>query len=112
MVGREVAQALQHLAQRGGVHPVVGIHHLEVEAGGVAQSGVDGAAVPGVFLVDGAHDAGMLLLVVAGDGKRVVGGTVVDDEDLHLFAAGQQRIDAAAHIGGGVVAGNGEGNEL
>ena len=95
------------------VQPVIGIHHLVIDPGGVAQALVDPFAVAAVLLVDDLNDIGVLRGVAVADGGGVIlGGAVVHQDDLNVAAAGQQGADTLVHVVGGVVAGNGKGDEL
>ena len=111
--GGKLPQLVQHGLEGPLVQPVVGVHHLVIQAAGVAQALVDALAVAAVLLVDGPDDVRVLRGVAVADGGGVVlGGAVVHQDDLNVLPAGEQGLDAVIHIGGGVVAGNGEGNEL
>ena len=96
------------------IEPVVGVDHLEVQAGRVGKAGVDRLAMPAVFLVNGLDDARVAFLPRVGFFSRVVlGRAVVDDDDLDVVEAGlpaasQQRFYAFVHVFRGVVTRNGE----
>ena len=93
------------LAHRILVKPVVGVDDLEVQALGGSEAGVHGSTVPPVFLMDGTNDARVgLLPSISLLGGVVFGRAVVDDDDLDVVTAGQKRLDAFVHVGGGVVA--------
>ena len=111
--GHEGVQAGQHLLEGVGVQPVVAVHHLVVEAGGVADALVDALAVAAVLLMDGLDDGGVLGgVLVADGGGLVLHGTVVHEDDLGLLPGGEQRFDAVAHICRRVVARDGEGDQF
>ncbi len=52
-----------HLFQRFGADPVVGVHDFDVHAGRGRHTGVDRAAVPLVFLMDGTDDSRVAIFV-------------------------------------------------
>ena len=106
-------QALQHLFQGVGVQPVVAVHYLVVQAGGVADALIDALAVAAVLLMDGLDDSGVLCGVLVADGGGIIlDRAVVHQNDLGLLACGQQRFDAVTHIGCGIVAGYGKGDKF
>ena len=93
------------LAHRVLIEPVVGVDDLEVQALGSSESGVHGSTMAPVFLMDGTDNARVgLLPSVSLLGGVVFCRTVVDDDDLDVVTAGQKRLDAFVHVGGGVVA--------
>ena len=111
--GHQGGQLCQHLLQGIGVQPVVTVHHLVVQAGGVADALVDALAVAAVLLMDGLDDGGVLGGIFVADGRGLVlDGTVVHQNDLGLLACGQQRFDAVAHVGCRVVAGDRKGDKF
>ena len=111
--GDERAQLVQRLREGLFVQPIVGVHDLVVKAAGMAQTLIDPFPVAAVFLVDGAHDVGILGGVAVADGGGVVlGGAVVHQNDLDIVAALQNALDALVHIARGVIAGHGEGDEF
>ena len=101
----EIPQDREDAREGVRIHPVVAVHHLEVEPHGIADAGHHRAAVAGVLLVDGPDGGGVGLRQFIGDGGGAVFGAVVHDEDLDLLTAGQQRLHTVAHIVLGVVAG-------
>ncbi len=83
------------------VHPIVGIDHLVVQPLRSGQAGVHCRAVPAVGLVDSADDSRMLGFEPVADLGRVVPrGTIVDQDDLDVVAAGKQRFHALLHVVG------------
>ena len=86
-LGRKPAQSVQHLGVGIVVQPVVAVHHLEIQTLGVFHTGHHRGAVAAVRLMDGPHNAGIVLLVFVRNGGGIVGGTVIHDQDLHLVAA-------------------------
>ena len=107
------AQPVQHLFQGLGVQPVVAVHHLVINAGGIADALVDALAVAAVFLVDGPDDGGVFGGVFVADGGGfVLGGPVVHQDDLGILTGGEQGVDTVAHISRGVITGHGKSNEL
>ena len=93
------------LAHRILVKPVVGVDDLEVQALGGSKASVHGSTMAPVFLMDGTNDARVgLLPSISLLGGVVFGRAVVDDDDLDVVTAGQKRLDAFVHVGGGVVA--------
>ena len=100
----------QDLSQGLLLQPVVGIHHLVVESRGVAQPLVDPLSVAAVGLMNGPDHRGIFRGVSVADGGGIVlGGAVVNEDDLHLLSPGQERVDAFFHIGRAVVAGHRKG---
>ena len=111
--GHEGLQAVQDLFQGVGVQPVVAVHDLIVQAGGIADALVDAFAVAAVLLMDGLDDGGIFGGVLVADGGGVVlGGTIVHQDDLGLLSGREQRLDAVAHIGRRVVARDGKADEF
>ena len=104
--GRVLLEHVEHLAERLGLYPVVGVDYLEVHAACTRDALVDAAAPAGIFLVDDGDRVGVTALVVACDFESRVLGAVVDDEDLAAVLGDEQRIDAGAHVGCGIVAGD------
>ena len=103
----KAAQGLQHLGVGLLVDPVVAVHHLEKDAGGISQACVHRLAVAAVLLVDRLADGGVFPGILVRDlGGAVPGGTVVHDNDLHLLAAGQERLNTVFHIRLRIVAWN------
>ena len=79
------AQLGQDLLQGIGVEPVVGVDDLEVGAPCLGEPRVDDLAVAAVVLVDGSVEAWVATLPPEGALEGVVlGGAVVDDEDLDV----------------------------
>ena len=66
------AQLGQDLLQGIGVQPVIGVHDLEVDAGGIADALIDALAVAAVLLMDDADDGGVLFGVGIGNLASVV----------------------------------------
>ena len=106
------AQLSQNLLQGLGVQPVIGVHDLEVDAGGIADALIDALAVAAVLLMDDADDGGVLFGVGVGNFAGVVLGAVVDEDDLGILARGEQGFDAVIHIGSRVIARHGKGDEF
>ena len=106
MIALELRAKIGHdLAHRVLIEPVIGVYDLEVQPLGGGKAGVHGSAVPPVFLMDGTNDARVgLLPSVSLLGGVVFCRTVVDDDNLDVVTAGQKRLDAFVHVGGGVVA--------
>ena len=102
----------EHLLQGVGVHPVVRVHHLIIDTGGVAQSLVHALAVAAVGLVDHPDDVRMLLRVAVRDGAGLVRRAVVYQDDLHLVAAGEQGVNTVGHVRRRIVARDGKGKQL
>ena len=96
------------------IKPIVGVDHLEVQAGSVRQTGVHRLSVAAVFLMDGLDDARMELLPAIGLFRGIVfDRPVVDDDDLDVVAAliapaCKDGFDAFIHICRGVVTRDGE----
>ena len=111
--GHKSLQLGQHGLQGGGVQPVVAVHDLVVEAGGVADALIDTLTMTAVLLMDGFDDGGILGGVLVADGWGLVfHGTVVHKDDLGLLSSRKQGLDAMAHICRRVVARNGKGDEF
>ena len=94
----EAAQGAQDLGIGLFVHPVVAVHNLEVTALCILQPGHYRRAVAAVLLVHRTHNAGIQPFVFVGNGRGIVLGAVVYNQDLHLIAAGEQSIHAMAHV--------------
>jgi len=106
------AQLGQDLLQGIGVQPVIRVHDLEVDSGGIADALVDALAVAAVFLMDDADDGGVLFGVGIGDLAGVVLGAVIHKDDLGVLPCGEQGLDAMVHICGRVVARHGKGDKF
>ena len=103
----EGAQGIQDLHVGLLIDPVVAVHHLEIDSGGVSQAGVHRLPVSAVFLVDRPADARIIPLVFVRDlPGSVLGGAVVHDEDLHLLPPRQQALYTMTHIVFRIIAGN------
>ena len=111
--GHQSLQLGQHGLQGGGVQPVVAVHDLVIQAGGVPDALIHALAVAAVLLMDGLDDGGVLGGVFIADGRGLVlDGTVVHQDDLGLLPGGEQGLDAVAHIGRRVVARDGKGDQF
>ena len=66
--GHQSGQAGQNLFQGVGVQPVVAVHYLIVQAGGVADALIDALTVAAVLLMDGLDDGGIFGGVLVADG--------------------------------------------
>ena len=100
-----VFQIIQQTAQGPGIQPVIRIHHLEVFAGGIAQSLVHAFAVTRVGLMHHLDDVRILFVIAVCDLGSAVTGTIVHQYDLHPVSTGEQCFNAAVHIAFGVIAG-------
>ena len=69
------------------VYPVVAVNDLEIKALGIVDTCVYSAAVTKVWLVDGADNAWIFLLVLICDLCSSVLGSVVDYKDLYLISS-------------------------
>ena len=106
-------QLTQYLLQGVGIQPVVGVHDLIIEPGGMPKPLIHALAMTAVGLMDGANDVRVLPGISVTDGRGVVlGGAVVHQYDLNVLAAGQQRVHAFFHIGGAVIAGHRKSNQF
>ena len=106
--GGKLAQFFHDTGKRFAVEPVVRIDDLEVKPLRVADALVDALAMAAVLLVDHADDVGIFFGPGVGNGAGLVLGTIVHQDDLGFGPGGQQRFDAAVHIGRRVIAGHGE----
>ena len=111
----DLAAHVRHDVLHGtAIKPIVGVDHLEVQAGSVRQAGVHRLPVAAVFLMDGLDDARMELLPAIGLFRGIVfDRPVVDDDDLDVVAAliapaCKDGFDAFIHICRGVVTRDGE----
>ena len=86
---QQQTQPVQHLGQSVGVQPVVAVHNFIIDAGRMADALVDPFPVAAVLLVDGTDHTGVFGGVLVADGRGVVlGGAVVDQDDLGIRAGG------------------------
>ena len=108
----EAAQAVHNDLECLNAEPVIRVHDLEIDARGVAKALIYALTVAAVLLMDNADDARKLFCVRVGDLARVIGGAVVDYNDLGVLACGQQSIQALFHICRGVIAGHGKSDIL
>ena len=69
------------------VYPVIAVYYLEIEALGIVDTGVYGAAVAKVWLMDGADNAWIFLLVFICDLGCSVLGSIVNYKDLYFISA-------------------------
>ena len=98
---------IEHAEKDRAVQPVIGVHHLKEESLCVPKSRIDRLAVSPVLLMDRSADSRILRLILLRDFQRIVlSRSVVNDDDLKLITAGQDALDAAPHIGGGIITGN------
>ena len=95
-----------------GAECVVAVHGLEILSRGVAQALVDALPMAAVFLMHDLYDIRVFLGKGVGNRAGIVLRAVVDDDDLHPVAAGQDALDAFFHVVLGVVAGNGNSQQL
>ena len=111
--GNQRVQLGQHGPEGCFVQPVVAVHYLVIQAGGVADALIHALAVAAVLLMDGLDDGGIFGGVLVADGGGIVlHGTVVHKDDLGLLSGRKQGLDAMAHICRRVVARNGKGDEF
>ena len=111
--GSQRVQLGQHGPEGCFVQPVVAVHYLVVQAGGVADALIHALAVAAVLLMDGLDDGGIFGGVLVADGGGVIlGGTIVHQDDLGLLPGGEQGLDAVAHICRRVVARDGESDQF
>ena len=111
----EAAQNGEHRRERRRIEPVVGVDDLVVRAGRLAQAREHRDTVSAVLLMHGADDVRVARHPFVRFGGRLVLAAVVDDDDLNVLgkvAPLEDRRDAVVHIGGRVVARNGEGDDL
>ena len=87
------------------VQPVIGVDDAHVRAGGGGETGVHGAAVPLVLLVDNL-DGGVARGPLAGDLRSAVLRTVVDDNRLEFIAVSDERGQRPVKVILGVVGGH------
>jgi hypothetical protein len=78
----------------------------------MTQALVDALTMAAVFLVDRPDDAGVLGGIAVSNGGGVILGAVVDNDDLHPLAAGEQTVDTLFHVVLGIVAGDGDGKQF
>ena len=70
------------------------------------DTGVYGAAVAKVWLMDGADDVRIFLLILICDLCSSVLGTVIDYKNLYFVSSRKKRLDTLLHISFGIVAWN------
>ena len=100
-----LAQDVENGVRCASVQPVVGVDDAHVRAGGGGKAGVDGAAVPLVFLVDdlnGGIPGGPLVGYLRGAVLR----TVVDDDRFEFVAVSDERGQRSVKVILGVVGGH------
>ena len=69
------------------IYPVIAVYNLEIEPLGIVDTGVYGAAVAKVWLMDGADNAWIFLLVFICDLGCSVLGSIVNYKDLYFISA-------------------------
>ena len=107
----KTAKDRKHGRQGCAIEPVVRVDNLVVGALCLAQARKDGNAVAAVLLMHRADDSGVTRLPLIGLGRRLVLGTVINDDDLDIggvIAPLQNGGDAMVHVLGGVIRGNTE----
>ena len=95
----------QELLVCPGLQEVVAVHKGHVFSLGQVQSRVSGAAEASVFLVEDLHQ-GLHGGVGIAEDAGVVGGAVVDEQDLLHMGLGADGVDAPAQVLGHIVDGN------
>ena len=93
------------------IQPIVGIQHLEILAGSMAQARHDRVAMSAVFLMKGPDDAGIPLFKLISDFPGIIPGAVVYDEDFKLIpicGCRQDRFNCVGHIRLRIIARNGD----
>ena len=73
---------------------------------------IDALAVAAVFLMDDGHNIRVFFPVAVGNLPGGILGAIVNDDDLHPVASGQQAVHTFFHIVLRVVAGNGYGQQF
>ena len=91
----------ESIQERGEIlaHLVVAVYHLKIDARCVLGTLVDALSVSAVLLVNDLNNGGIFCHVFVGNGTCCIGGTVVDNDDLHTFATNKKAIYTASHIG-------------
>ncbi len=94
----KAAQRIEDLAVGRCLQMVIAVDDLEEGAGRVLDARVDRRAVAAVLLVDDPDNVRIQHLILIRNFRRMVLRSVIDDDDLHVLAADQQRIDALFHV--------------
>ena len=92
------AQKTQDLLQRLFVYPVVAVHNLKIFARRCRKTGIYRVSVPAVFLVHHPDNLRIFRLILPCDLQRIILGAIVDNDDLHIFSAGQNALDRVGHV--------------
>ena len=100
-----LAQHVKDCVRGATVQPVIGVNNAHVRAGGGGETGVHGATVPLVFLVDDL-DGGVASGPLVGDLRGSVLRTVVDDDRLEFVAVTDERRERPIKIVLGVIGGH------
>ena len=66
----------------------------------MGQALVHTLAMAAIGLVNDPHHIGILFGIPVGNGRGVIGGAIVHQDDLGLVAGLQEGFDAVVHIGG------------
>ena len=80
------------------IQPVIGIHYLVVESPGKLQSLVHPGSVAAVFLMYHTHNVRIYHLILIRNLRCPVHRSVIDQDNLHIFASQKKRIHASPHI--------------
>ena len=80
------------------IYPVIAVYDFKIFSGRVTQTTVNSIAMPAVFFADGFDNGRIFFLITLGDCLSAVFGSVIDNDDLDIFAAGENRVDRFFHI--------------
>ncbi len=77
------------------LQPVIRIHHLKIHSRGKRKPPVDTRTMPAVLLVHHSHNPRILSGILLCNVSCTVCRTVIDNDNLHIFPANDQRVQTA-----------------
>ena len=89
------------------LHPVIAVHYFKIQSLGIGNSGIHCGAMSSVLLMDSTDNGRELCLIFICDlCGTILGGSVINDQDLYILSADQQGINTFSHILFRIVTGN------
>ena len=103
----QLPQSVQNLKICILLHPVIAVHYFKIQSLGIGDSGIHCRAMSAVLLMDSTDNGRELCLIFICDlCGTILGGSVINDQDLYILTADEQRINTFSHILFRIVAGN------
>ena len=102
----KTAQGFKYFLKGLLIHPVIAVHHLKKDSGGIPKTGIHCLAMPPVLLMDCPADGRVSSRIfIRNLCCPVLGRAIIHNDDLHLLPARKQGIDTMFHITLRVIAG-------